>query len=818
MIIININGNSNYLLKRRIFVPVLLSCAPFAVPAYAQDTSMASVPADDIVVTAQRREQKLQDVGIAVAAFGGQALRTEGIANSTEVARLIPGVTISGTYGGQSTQFSIRGVTQSDFNDAIEAPVAVYIDDTYIASQQGQSMALFDVERVEALKGPQGTLFGRNATGGLVHFIVNKPVLNQTTGFVEATYGRFNTRIIEAAVNLPLTETVAVRVSGIWDRNGSVWKNIFPGGLAAGAPVNFGPAGVSPAGENLGGKDTLSGRAQLLFEPSSGLRFRLSGSATRQHFSESPWVSVAALPVVDAQNRIIGTGLASPTETRAAIGPGGANYFNPAQFPFQQFLFSPTTPGFRAPGATYFGYTPVDIGKREISKDYALGDLNRFKAYNAALHIDAELGDVDLVSVTSYSKYKKSFLLDADASPVNAFAFGNRADIETVSQELRLSGQSAAFSWTAGVYYLDIDAQNAQGILAPKGSAFSTFFGAEAAGVDPLAVFRLKTRSSSVFGQISYEFAPRLTFIVGGRFINEHQKYDYYTTIAQNLDDYAVDIGPGPAIYPPFNDKRTKSLWAAKAQAEYRPNDSLLLYLGINRGVKGGSYNGQYFEGSPPLAPSEIPYDAETLVSTEGGFKLTGPGGSYTLNASVFHYHYSGYQSYMFSNLAGVVENLPARTNGAEIEATLRISDSLRAGVMGSYVDATVKDFQIAPGVIRDTRPAYTPKYSGSARLNYTIPGDIFDGRLGFGAVLTYQSGFYHNARNFTGDRIAGRTLVDVNANWSFQNGVSLGGFIKNLFDKRYANVGLDLSTACGCNLIAYGQPLTWGLKAGYRF
>ena len=114
--------------------------------------------------------------------------------------------------------------------------------------------------------------------------------------------------------------------------------------------------------------------------------------------------------------------------------------------------------------------------------------------------------------------------------------------------------------------------------------------------------------------------------------------------------------------------------------------------------------------------------------------------------------------------------------------------------------------------------PAYTPKYSGTARANYTLQQDVLGGELDFGAVVTSQSSFYHNARNFSGNKIDGRTLVDVTASWALPSGFSLGLFVKNLFDERYAHVGLDLSTACGCNLLAYGQPMTWGMKAGYKF
>ena len=124
---------------------------------------------------------------------------------------------------------------------------------------------------------------------------------------------------------------------------------------------------------------------------------------------------------------------------------------------------------------------------------------------------------------------------------------------------------------------------------------------------------------------------------------------------------------------------------------------------------------------------------------------------------------------------------------------------------------------QIAPGVPRDTKPTYTPRYSGSGRATYTLR-NVFGGDLAATGIITYQSSFYHNARNFSGDRYAGRTLTDFNIDWSMPRGLHAGAFLRNAFDVRYKTVGLDLATACGCNLEAYGEPRTWGVLLGYRF
>jgi iron complex outermembrane receptor protein len=832
----------------RLVMTVAMLSSGFALPAAAQtdaappvaleasETTEAPSSDGDIIVTAQRKDERLQNVGIAITAFSGESLERQGITSSADIASLTPGVNLSGTYGGQSVQFSIRGVTQSDFNDAIEAPVAVYVDDIYIASQQGQSMALFDIARVEALKGPQGTLFGRNATGGLVHFVVQKPQLGEFSGKLSGTYGRFKTKVVEGALNIPLGESVAIRASGIWDYNGAMWKNVYPAGQNPAAIETFLPRDF-PVGDDLGRKDSLSGRLQFLADLGDDWQVRLTASGTRQRFSESPWMSVVAAPVVDANGNVVNTVSIDANDTRSVIGPDGNNYFNPGIFAFQAFqqgngpIFAPTGASMtRFPGQTWFGYSPVDIGKRQLSKDYAQSDLNRFDAYGFAAHIDGRVGASDFTLVSGYNRYKKTFLLDADSSPGNIFLFGNKADIQTFSTEARLAHDGDAFDWQAGLYYLHDNAFNAQGILGPTGSYFALVFdlppaaggfgipGALAQGVDPLAVFRLKTNSYSAFGQVNWEFVPQLTVVVGGRLIREVQGYDYKTQIFLSKGDYTVDLGSDAeslgSIYAPFNDHRSKTYWAGKVQLEYRPDSRLLIYAGVNRGVKGGSYNGQYFDASAGLNPADIPYKQETLLSYEAGFKYTGRG--FRFNGTAFHYDYSDYQSYLFQGLRGQVTNLDAKSTGVELDGSVTPFPGLELSGQLAYIHARVLDFPLTPTQAIDVRPTYTPKWSGAARISYTT--SVGADELRFGADMSLKSNFYHNARNFDADLLPGYALFDADINYEMANGFSLGAFVKNIFDKRYAVVGLDLSGACGCNLQAYGQPMTWGVKAGYKF
>lgn len=810
-------------LRRVALCGVAYTTLGLATTATAQSTkpieaTSSATPLEEVVVTAQRHSERLLDVGIAVTAANGADLKARGVTSSSDIVRLMPGVNVSGTFGGQGLQFSIRGVTQSDYNDAIEPPIAVYIDDVYVASQQGQGMALYDLARVEALKGPQGTLFGRNATGGLIQFVVNKPSLEARSGYVDATYGRFDRTVLEGAVNLPVGDHFAIRASGFWDRHDAIWNNVHPAGMAPGAPLTFGAPGPSPAGEDLGGENTRAGRLQLLWSPSANVDVRLTGSTLKQTMSASPWTESAVVPQLDAQGHEVGEIYAGPNETRAAIGPDGHNLFNPAQLPFQSFLFSPNNDGQRAPGADWYGYTAVSAKDRKLSDVLARSKVNTFDADNLALHIDTDLGGVQFASVTAWSRYKKHFML-GDGAPVQSVGFGAKSKTETFSQEARLSGGTEGLTWTAGIYYLHIDANNAQGLLATRGSALAAVFGMPAVGVDPLSVFTLRTNSGSLFGQVGWDFQPKWRLVAGVRGVYERQRYDFASFAFQNIDDYSVDTSSALfPLLPGFKDRRTAQLWAGKVQLEYRPSDGLLIYAGVNRGAKAGSYNGQVFSGDPPISPAQIPYKPETLVSVEGGVKLAPPGARYTIAATAYRYFYQHYQSFVFSQLTGFVQNRNADTVGAEIETAVKLADSLTLRLSGAYVDATVKDVEVSPGVFVDTQPTYTPRYAGSVSLTYRVPQDVLGGQMDLAASVSAQSSFYHNARNFAGQQFNGYSLVDLNANWTGSSGFSVSGFVKNLADERYKTVGLDLSTVCGCNIEAYGMPRTFGITLRQTF
>jgi iron complex outermembrane receptor protein len=320
---------------------------------------------------------------------------------------------------------------------------------------------------------------------------------------------------------------------------------------------------------------------------------------------------------------------------------------------------------------------------------------------------------------------------------------------------------------------------------------------------------------------VEYEFSPGWKFIVGGRVIREHQEYTFQSNAMADADPLRIDASGSPLfpLQPSFAHKRTNTLWAGKAQIEFQPNSDLLFYIGINRGVKGGSYNAKLPDGTAPLTAAQIPYLPEELLSYEGGFKATFMDGKATFNASAYYYDYSNYQAFTFSNVSGYVQNRPARTYGAEFELSLRPAEGLQIGASASFFNARVKQLEIAPGVPRDVRPAFAPETQLAGRISYTPPMDVAGGRITLGMDGSYTSGFFHNLRNFDANWFNGYTLFNARIGWEdTSERFRLGVFVNNLTDKRYKTIGYDLSTLCGCTEESYGRPRWWGVTAGAKF
>ncbi len=784
---------------------------------------------EEVVVTAQKREQSLQDVGIAITAFTGAQLQALGVEESFDVAIFSPGVHISGNLAGQNTQFTIRGVTQNDFNDIVEAPNAVYLDDGYIAVAQAQTFAVFDVDRVEILKGPQGTLFGRNATGGLVHYLSRKPSFDETDGFLDVTYGMFDSNAdadqvrLEGAIGGPLSDRVAGRAAFMYNTNDGYLNNLYPLGAPPGGPGSASPG--AGAGADLGDNETIAVRGTLDFQVSDNLLFRVSANYADSDVATGPYQSKSTIGVLDANGELVNVIDTPPNETRLSIfgsGDGGADAIDGDQFLPGGGIGLPGRP---VPGGDFFGYLDPDGDDFDTSGDFAFQDQGFTETFGINGRFEYDLANgMLLTAITDYKDYEKLLFIDVDSGPVNQLANYAGVDSSSLTQEIRLNWETDRSRWVAGFYYLNIDTRSDNGLKAPANSIAGS---APFAPVDIGVVADLETDSYSLFGQVEYDFSDRLTGIFGLRAIQEEKEFSTGIGVFLSQSNFTVNqgdflpnaFGAGSPFF--FSDSTSDTLWAAKAQLDFQVNDDLLVYGGINRGVKAGSFNAPLlgaFLGSG--GNDALPYDEEELTAFEAGFKSTFHDGRSRLNGNFFYYDYSDYQAFLFVGVGGVVINADADNVGAELEFVTSPAEGWDVLLSVSAFDATVKDVLLrngSPLPPRDVDPTYSPELQATALVRYEWPA--LGGTMHVRGDVSYSDEFFYNLRNFDADKFDAYTLVNASLGWTnADESLALTLDINNLSDERIGVQGFDLATLCGCNEVAYQPPRWYGVSARWSF
>ncbi|HLF29807.1 MAG TPA: TonB-dependent receptor [Xanthomonadales bacterium] len=799
-------GNIRFQFPRRCFhvPPKVILILPLLI--FVTNTAKAqSGLLEEITVTAQKREQSIQDVGIAITAFSGEQMKELGFEDSFDIARMTPGVHISGNNGGQKTLFTIRGVTQNDFNDQTEAPVAVYVDETYVGFGQGQVFSMFDLNRVEILKGPQGTLFGRNATGGLVHYISNRPT-QETEAYADFTYGSYNQIRFESALSGGLTDKVSARAAVLYNRFDPILDNDYPNRAVTldGNPLTYG-------GEDTFNDDTLGLRGQLLIEPNDDLELLLIGSYARTREGTSPFLELPTVPIFDAAGNHVGTIVAGPNETREAIAPDGTPIDHPLSFDADLL---------RPPGGNLYGpsCTKQDYEDLECAMDFAFEDLNSTDTWGISGKLNWQLGDsTTLTAISDYKNFEKFQGLPADGGPASTINVLFDAEAETFTQEVRLNGELDRLRWVTGVYYLNISLDTGVSITADPNYLFLPLVGVP---WEDTALTELETDSTSIFGQMEYDLSDKLTLIGGLRVIWENKDFTGEETFFVSTDPFTLETHtPLFSPQPKKDHVQDKTLWSGKLQLDWHPVDDVLVFAGVNRGVKAGGFNAPFTFGAG-FPAEDIPYDEEILMAYETGFKWDGLfGGTTRFNGSFYYYDYTDYQGFFFSQITGWVQNVDAEYKGMELELFSSPTDRLDLVLNFSYIDTEIYDVQLGPGIFVDTEPSYTPETQVAGLARYRWPAALYGGEVYAQASFNYAASFWDNIRNFDASRLPDYFVANARLGWTSADARWAASiFVNNLADERYFTIGYDLSNATGSNSLVPGKPRWFGVNVRYNF
>ncbi len=787
--------------------------------ASAQTSAQASAPAraastspTDIIVTAQRREQKLQDVGISVTVLNSKALSTLNITNATDIVRAIPNLKYN-AYSSSQVVFNIRGVSQNDYGDQQEPPVAVYQDDSYASSINTASFPIFDLARVEALRGPQGTLFGRNATGGAIQFVSNQPT-DTTGGYITGTYGRFNQTIVEGALSGPLSDQLKVRVSGIYDRDDGYIKNITPGQKDRGANNHW----------------ALRGIAQ--WQPSSDFKAKLTlryAKADKERQAGN-YTLAPACPNAQFQGEFL------PANQVCAYWDTtlGASY-------------NGGTPGSTGNGYSNPSITPSQGGDPWKTAGTGAAYVDR-EQFAATLRLDATLGAFDIVSISDYQHLSKFYVEGGDGPPELPYQPGVALDPFTTgpcappAQAVTCYASGTIFSQTANTnqYTQEIRASTKFGnnylVVGAFGMIIDGKYKAKYATpfdqYDPDVAFTQRTESFAFFAQDELKISDQIKLIGGLRYWHDRKVGDYVGV--ESISGLTVRFGRGgisfidpsgtanPALVTVQPSAATPSYsgLTARAEIDWKPAPDTLVYASYNRGSKSGGFTfstGTPFPSQIVDTLNNIPYRPETLNAYEIGLK-TKLGARTTFNLAAFYYDYQNYQAYVQVFATQVVRNLPAKIKGLEADFTTRPVDGLTIQLSGALQDSAVKNVLLPDGatVVTHNLPQ-APSFSGNALVRYEF--DLAGGRASLQADALYQGKTCFTVLCAPVEREPAYHVENVRVGFSPAGSkVDLAVFVNNLFERAYRSYAFDGSLFWGDSLGVYAKPRTWGITATVRF
>jgi iron complex outermembrane recepter protein len=809
-------------------------------PAPAEDTSNG-----EIIVTAQFRDQKLQDVPLAITAVDAATIEARSQTNLQQVADGAPNVSIrpQGASFGPSVTASIRGVGQNDFNPAFEPGVGIYIDDVYYPQLTGAIFDLLDVERVEILRGPQGTLTGRNSAGGAIKFYSKKPGSGDG-GFVEATYGSRNRIGLRAAADFSLTDTLSARISGVFKNQKGYVDRVDYGCRFPTSGIPAIQTGNNCVISKLGGVGYQAVRGILRWEPNDQLDVTLIADYTKDERTIAGEVLLATGAVPPPNTAVNGVVLSN-----AFICGRFCNYATTGQ---PAAVWQPAL-NVAPPGAPPFYIDPLGAAGTRLQAT-AGTDRSDYDGWGVSGQINYRFSDsLGLTSITGYRKFNTEFYTDDDLTPINTNFGRNFLSNKSFSQELRLNAAiGETINATIGGYYFEQD------------SVYDSFQDIRYVSVFPLQ-FRqpdpTNAKAKAAFANASWKITEALTINGGLRYTDESKRQTYFRynldgSINRFVDPVGAAYGLGyrgldtRGLFGPTTatvvalSGNTANYSASKLDyrvaIDYRVSPGFLAYVSVATGFKGGGSNPRPFNANQLIA-----FNPEKVTAFEYGFKSDFFDRRVRLNAAVF---YNDYTDLQIPVLACPTSPCAARLNagdatvkGFELELTARPTDGLTIDGALSYItqklkassldpNATFTGVVIRPGVVgvnpggvSPNDPPGVPKWKANLGIQYKAD-------LGNAGSITPRLDVSYQDRQYTGPSvIAGvRTLnflpsfTTLNGRLTWRNeadDVSVSLEVTNITNEYYYLSRFNLLGAgAGFDKVLPAAPREWAVSVRKKF
>ena len=776
-----------------------------SIPGQAAQQAANAQPVDDgglqeIVVTAEKRLTSVNKVPMSITAVTGDALAKQGITEVRDLERLVTGFKyVEGQYA--TPVYFLRGVGFNDSTLGSRPTVSVYVDEVPLPFSIVTRGASLDPERVEVLKGPQGTLFGQNATGGAVNYIAAKPGSTLAAG-VTGTVGNYGYADATAYVGGPVSDTLGVRVAAQGTRRGG-WQE-----------------SLTRPGDRLGSVDFVQGRALAVWKPDSRFSAQLTLAAYRDR-----------------------------SETQA---PQFQSYV-PLSIPGFNVALANAATDPRAAGVVAVSRNAVATGNNEIA-DWTPGRNykrnNRF--YQASARLSFALSDtLNLTSLSSYIKYKEFHIIDYEGTPVRSGEFVTTGDINSFFQELRLDGEIGdPIKFIVGVNYGKDKAYQRDGGTSSVSSSFTLRpFADYFESYSQASTQRFRTIAG--FGNVDVSFTDQLTAHGGVRYTEARDRFQGCSRSDEGFANNAigrglggifsalragrglppVTIAPGQCVTADDNflpglvvNTLDENNWSWRGGLDFQANPNMLFYANVSKGYKAGSYPLISATASLQFQPAV----QEALLAYEAGFKLTLAERTLQLNGAVFYYDYTNKQVRgrtqplpPFGALEALVNVPKSRIQGGELQVAWRPASGLTINAGATYLGTRIKGvfnnftaFGVAANFAGERLPL-TPKWQASLGIDYSTP---ISSRLNavLGGSYAYQSSTNGAFGNFAVFDLKDYGLLDLRAGletsdkrWS---ATVFGKNVTNVYYWTNATRGGDTTNRYA------GMPATYGITVGFRY
>ncbi|HEY2659418.1 MAG TPA: TonB-dependent receptor [Caulobacteraceae bacterium] len=730
----------------------------------------------EIVVTAQKRSEDIQKVPISIQAFSAKQIQNLGVKSSADLGQITPNVDIALPAGpGNQPIIAIRGIGLNDYDTNNAGPNGVYVDEVYLSSPASQTFQTFDLQRVEVLKGPQGTLYGRNTSGGAINFISAKPTDNFTAD-AHVEYSSFNTINVEGAVGGPLASGLDGRIAFVKNNSDGYVNNALTG-----------------TKEN--GQNNAAFRAMLQWKPSDKLTllFNVHGGMVDNRPTEYRHIG-------DLDPATLGN--ATPTQCSVA-----ATYADQCTDLF----------GYGTPSKFYDGA----YNRRQHLKVNSLGTY---------LRADYTSGSITYTSITAFEHNDKIHPEDSDASPNQLLEINFGVRSNTFTQEFRASQTGDRFNWVAGAYYLHENLVQNQPIFILLGG--DTVFGAPGA-LDGVAFQafdnnRQVTDAYAAYGQGEYSITDKLKIVLGGRYTDEQKSFRYVGAV-QFQEGGEGNFGP---LLPTADSHQslTDSAFSWRAGLNYNLTSSVLTYVSVATGFKSGDFNGSFLS----LEPAEIarqlqPVAPEKVTAYEVGIKGAFLDHRLIVDLAAFYNDYTGMQ--VFELVPPVLQGgLPvnvldnaqkAHTDGIDLQVIAKpvtgLTLSAQVGLLETKLDKFLPEKSTVQLDYSGNQLPLSPHTSASFIADYKLP-------LGENAVDLQFSASYKSHQFFD---ISNDPYTTQNAYWLENVRVAyqfkddrweVAAFVRNLSGQKYFLDAFDLTSPFGLIQGIMGAPETVGIEANYRY